>query len=770
MNSANHPVVAFLVNGPPGSAMGIRARSFAGRLEADFEVRIAHRTSNRLAAIFQLLWFLLRTRPRACYILDIALAPVCAGTLYRAVSGCRLVIDTGDAIYELSKSAGNRGAAALWVTKQLERLAFSASDRIVVRSHRHQELLATRALAADVIPDGVDITQFDPRPVPELRRLHGLEGVTVIGLLGSLIWNSRWQMCYGWELVEVMEQLRGQPVKAVIIGDGDGLPRLREQCKAKGLEESVVFLGRIPYDELPRYLNLMDICLSTQTNDIPGQVRTTGKLPLYLACGRFVLASEVGEAARTLPPDMLVPYQGTKDTAYPQRLAERIRSLLAAPARLQDPQTPVRIARQHFDYDVLASRLRNTLLAVLGPAAGAPPQTSAASTETVIVDANTARALPSNGRPHRKMRVLHVGKFYPPHMGGIETHLQALCRELHKSVDLQVLVANDHRESIDEVLDGVNISRVATHLTLASTPFCPGLVEKIRSSQADIIHLHLPHPVAVLAYFASRSKAKVVVTYHSDTVRQKVLGPLFEPFLHALLRRTDAIIVSSPDYQRSSRVLARHADRCHIIPFGIALEEFENHDALAVRRLREQYGERVVLGVGRLVYYKGFEYLIRAMTRISGKLLLVGEGPLRPKLNQLVSDLGLEDKVVFVGRIPGSLVPYYHAADVFTLPSIARSEAFGLVQVEAMACGVPVVNTRLGSGVEFVSVHEQTGLTVPPEDAGALASAINHLLDDPERRRSLGRRARLRAEQEFSLPRMVERTLALYQSLMNGNL
>jgi len=192
-----------------------------------------------------------------------------------------------------------------------------------------------------------------------------LGGVTVIGLLGSLIWNSRWEMCYGSELIEAVDRLRDLPVKGLIVGDGSGLPKLKAQCAARGLRDRIVFVGRIPYDDLPQYLNSMDICLSTQTNDTVGQVRTTGKLPLYLACGRFVLASRVGEAARVLPPEMLVPYEGTKDNEYPGRIIDRVRSLLAQPESLQTRAASVAIAQAHFDYNMLTDRIRQTIVDLL---------------------------------------------------------------------------------------------------------------------------------------------------------------------------------------------------------------------------------------------------------------------------------------------------------------------------------------------------------------------------------------------------------------------
>jgi len=345
----------------------------------------------------------------------------------------------------------------------------------------------------------------------------------------------------------------------------------------------------------------------------------------------------------------------------------------------------------------------------------------------------------------------------------METHLQALCSQLRESVDLQVLVANDDRSGIEEILDGVAVTRLPTRLTLVSTPLCPEMISKIRAYRGEIVHLHMPNPMAVLAYLASGHRGRLVVTYHSDMVRQKVLGPLFEPLLHAALRRSSAIIATSPNYLHTSTVLARHQDRCQVIPLGIPLQSFEHPDGAAVNAIHQQYGNRLVVGVGRLVYYKGFEFLIQAMKQVKGSLLIVGEGPLREKLGALAIQIGVADRVTFLGKVDHqTLVACYHAASVFALPSVARSEAYGLVQVEAMAAGLPVVNTQLDSGVPFVSLHEQTGLTVPPADPDVLAAAINRLLDNPDLRAAFGRAARLRAQQEFAVEVMAARTLSLY--------
>jgi glycosyltransferase involved in cell wall biosynthesis len=367
-----------------------------------------------------------------------------------------------------------------------------------------------------------------------------------------------------------------------------------------------------------------------------------------------------------------------------------------------------------------------------------------------------------------KLKVLHIGKFYPPHMGGIETHLQALCSQLKTSVDVHALVASDGRRTTTEILDGVPVSRSGTALTLASAPVCLQMSSQIRKAKADLVHLHLPNPTAVLAYLASHDRAPLIITYHSDTVRQKFLGALFQPILQVALRRSAAIIVSSPNYLESSSVLAPHRDKCKVIPLGIRTLDFEKADGPVVDCLRRKHGERTVLTVGRLVYYKGFEYLIRAMTQVRGRLLIIGDGPLRNKLEALARALGIWDRVVFLGEIRGTLAPYYHAADLFVLPSVARAEAFGIVQLEAMACGKPVINTKLPSGVPFVSLDRITGLTVPPANPDALAKAVNLLLDDDGRRKQYGQAARHRVYQEFSLEMMAQKTIQLYDNILES--
>ncbi|HEX2190392.1 MAG TPA: glycosyltransferase [Longimicrobiaceae bacterium] len=371
---------------------------------------------------------------------------------------------------------------------------------------------------------------------------------------------------------------------------------------------------------------------------------------------------------------------------------------------------------------------------------------------------------PREGAPvrpaSRRPTVLQVGKYYPPHYGGIETHLQVLCGGLREHADVRVLVSSDDRSRSVEVIDGVPVERLGTRMTLAGAPVNPGMSRRIRESDADVVHLHLPNPAAVVAYLASGHRGRLVVSYHSDVVRQRVLDAAFRPILRRLLDRADAIVAATPNYLRSSPTLARYRERCHVIPYGIPLGAFERRDA-EVAEIRARYGPRIVLGVGRLVYYKGFEHLIEAMREVDGHLLIVGNGPLRGALQERARAAGVADRVTLLGGVHDA-VPFYHAAQVFVLPSVARSEAFGIVQIEAMACGRPVVNTSLDSGVPYVSRDGESGITVPPADPRALAGAVGRLLDDAGLRDTLGRAARARVERDFCQEVMVERFLGLY--------
>jgi rhamnosyl/mannosyltransferase len=366
----------------------------------------------------------------------------------------------------------------------------------------------------------------------------------------------------------------------------------------------------------------------------------------------------------------------------------------------------------------------------------------------------------------RKLKVLQVGKFYSPYRGGIESHLETLSKALRECVDLKVVVSNCQGVTTNEEVEGVPVTRLAARMSAGTSVIAPSLIQAIGKSDADIIHIHLPNPWAVAAYLVSGSRKPLVVTHHSDIVRQRILGLLYAPVQEIMMRRCAAVIVSSPNVIEHSSVLRRYRSKCRVVPFGLPADAFEEPSLGSVARIREEYGQPLILSVGRLVYYKGGEYLIRAMKRITGKLVIVGKGPLESSLKELIRTEGLGERVVLLQDVSSeNLKALYHAADVFALPSVAKSEAFGIVQIEAMAAGCPVVNTDLPSGVPFVSKHGESGLTVPPRDSGALADAINRLLSDAALRRRYAEGAKARATRLFTAGQMIDGTLDVYRTV-----
>jgi rhamnosyl/mannosyltransferase len=240
---------------------------------------------------------------------------------------------------------------------------------------------------------------------------------------------------------------------------------------------------------------------------------------------------------------------------------------------------------------------------------------------------------------------------------------------------------------------------------------------------------------------------------------------LYQPLFEKFLNRVDQVIATSPNYARSSAVLTQIPPaKLRTVPFGINLDLFQRPCQKEVSALKERFGPRVVTFVGKLRYYKGLEYLIQAAREVEATFLIIGEGPQNPQLRRLASDNGCNGKVIFLGEIDNqSLVNYLYASEVFVLPSIYRSEAFGISMLEAMACGLPIISTELETGTSYVNQHGKTGLVVPPADAAALARAINRLLENPDLNRSMGQAGLQRIKNEFTHIQMLARLKEIYQ-------
>ncbi|MBX0329747.1 glycosyltransferase [Oscillochloris sp. ZM17-4] len=371
------------------------------------------------------------------------------------------------------------------------------------------------------------------------------------------------------------------------------------------------------------------------------------------------------------------------------------------------------------------------------------------------------------------MRVLQVYKDYFPILGGIEGHLRLLAEGMvARGHQVTVLTSGRGRRGEVREIGGVRVIYAGRMATLASAPVSPALLAHMARQRPDIVHLHMPDPTGDMALALAGPRAPLVVSYHSDIVRQRRLLRLYAPLLRRTLRRASRIIAASPAYIQSSPFLAPLAERCAVMPYGIDLARFARPNPAKVAAIRARYPGPLALFVGRLRYYKGVDQLVRAMAHAPGRALIIGADATvrRADLERLAREVGVAERVHFLSvEDDHELVDYYHAADLFVLPSVERSEAFGIVQIEAQAAGLPVVATELGTGTSYVTLHGQTGIIVPPADHLALARAIQAIMGSQTLARTMGEAGRRRAHAEFSLPRMLDRAEALYAEALRAN-
>jgi glycosyltransferase involved in cell wall biosynthesis len=381
------------------------------------------------------------------------------------------------------------------------------------------------------------------------------------------------------------------------------------------------------------------------------------------------------------------------------------------------------------------------------------------------------------------MRVLHLGKFYPPHPGGIERSSTELMRELARHGVANALLAHAEpgtcRTRVTRAGSGpvVLAACFGRWLYAPLSPSFPGLLRVLlRRFRPDLLHLHLPNPSAFSTLLVPRARrVPWIVHWHADVPIDSARAALrlayraYRPLEQALLGRARAIIATSPNYRDTSAALAPWLDKTRVIPLGIP-------PAPAPGRSPPPWptpGVRL-LAVGRASYFKGFDILLRALVEVpQASLLLVGDGELLPALRAEAHALGLAARVRFRGRIDldeagkAELAAIYRQAEIFCLPSIERAESFGLVLLEAMQAGLPVIASAIpGSGIGFVVRDGETGLLVPPADVTALANAIRLLAADADLRRRLGAAGQARWRDEFTLARCASRVLALYQELL----
>ena len=366
------------------------------------------------------------------------------------------------------------------------------------------------------------------------------------------------------------------------------------------------------------------------------------------------------------------------------------------------------------------------------------------------------------------LRILHLGKYYTPDRGGIETVVETLCRGERPSADTQALVLNKANRTTEETLDDVPVRRVASVAQVGSVSVAPALPRWLSRADADVIVLHEPNPMALLAYAIARPSTPLIVWIHSEVIRPKLQYRLFyEPFLECALRRAVRIVVASPP-MLNLPALAKYQHKCTVIPYGLerARYRLSGITGSRVQAIRANCASPIVLFVGRLVPYKGVDVLLRAVKGLDALTVIVGDGPERIPLTAQAIDAGLNERVRFLGDVSDAeLLAWYHACDLLVLPSVTRQEAFGMVQLEAMLCGHPVISTELQTGTSWVNQHERTGLVVKAGDVSELRGALEKLLGCPELRDQFGDAGRKRVIETFTSETMCRATVSLYRDV-----
>jgi glycosyltransferase involved in cell wall biosynthesis len=361
------------------------------------------------------------------------------------------------------------------------------------------------------------------------------------------------------------------------------------------------------------------------------------------------------------------------------------------------------------------------------------------------------------------MHILHLYKDYFPVLGGIENHIRVLAEaQAAAGHAVTVLVCDPGPGTRVAVVNGVRVVKAGRLTTAASMPLSLKQPWHLLTNSPDVIHVQSPYPLGELSAFLLKRRTPLVISYQSDIVRQRGWLRLYGPLLQGVLRHAVRILVSSPHYLESSPWLTSVEDKCVVVPLGVDIRRFA--PALQVKQVPP-----TLLFVGRLRYYKGLDTLIRAMTALPQEvhLRIVGSGEMLGALRGLSVELDLVERVHFAGEVPDADLPAeYQRASIFVLPANARAEAFGMVLLEAMASGVPCVTTEVGTGTSWVVQDGVTGRVVPPQDPEALAAALHDLLSDPGRLREMGVAARARAVAEFTQERLVDRVMAVYQSLL----
>ena len=343
----------------------------------------------------------------------------------------------------------------------------------------------------------------------------------------------------------------------------------------------------------------------------------------------------------------------------------------------------------------------------------------------------------------------------------MERVLETLCQVSRGLVDSRVLVTNAARETVDEEVGGIPVTRVGTIGAAGSVHIAPAFAGHLRRAKADLIVLHEPNPWALLSYAIARPRAPLAIWYHSDVVRPALQYALFyAPMARIAYSRARRFVVSSPALAAHAAALQPYQSRVTVIPFGIDPSQWRSTEETPAA------AAPFVLFAGRHVDYKGVDVLLRALKDSGARAVIAGDGPRRAAWEGLARTLGLNGRVTFTGEIPDrELRRLMHACTALVLPSITQAEAFGYVQLEAMAAGKAVISTDVPSGVSWVNQDGRTGLVVRAGDAAALRNAVDRVTTDPALASRLGAAGRARVEEEFTLERLRDRLRLFYEDM-----
>ena len=660
-----------------------------------------------------------------------------------------------------------------WLTSQMfiraERLQAKATDLIIAISRSQKSELSRKYHIAPeekfrTVKLGFNLQSFSSvkNVKGRFRKSVGVNPkIVLIGIVGRLVAIKNHKMFLDAARIFVGEN-PGIEVKFVIIGDGELREELMSYSVALGLSDHVIFCGWIR--DLPEVYADLDILILTSINE-----GTPVSIIEAMASSVPVISTDAGGVQDLIgPPRSKYDLDGFEvcqrglicRRGDANGLAKGLKFILMNSSFRQETSDAARkFARRDYSADRLLTEIEAIYLNLIKDQ----------SYDQVVPE--KAAVIQLGATP--PLKVLQVYKdYYPPVVGGVEGHINLLANGLKdRGIKVEVLVSNTRAKLEIENINGIRVIKVPQLGRFASAPLNASLSTWVRrlGKEADVIHFHFPNPTGEMASLLAGLHSKIVVTYHSDIIRQANLAKVYSPFLRRFLKRSEVIIATSPPYVESSEVLRHFRDKCRVIPFGIDLSRFRlnterSGQAAAIRRI---YGGPIALFIGKFRYYKGLYVLLEAMKMVQGSLLLVGIGPMERDLKKRVAvDDDLRGKVFFLGELSDEdVVNHLHACDVFVFPSIFRSEAFGIVLLEAMACGKPLVSTELGTGTSFVNQHKETGLVVPPNDVKALAGAINYLFVNPGVRERFGKAAKARVEKYFCLDSMVDDVIRTYQDI-----